>query len=200
MIPRRIAILAVAVLLVSAAWVAGGDRAAGDRKAKAAAAAAWSEEVRGVRGRLRILRGGSAGSTIAIELRNASRQPVAVSNQLRIQAQLVDSDGRQVTTSRAARVRVPGAQWGVIPSQCYLGIRVGTMQPDRTKAYALVFRTGPTLRACWLLQPGTYVLRAKLVGQETRRMAQKGEPPADHWEGELELPPLEVRVPAPAAT
>jgi hypothetical protein len=151
----------------------------------------WSEPINGLSGRLRIefedLRPGLRHA-VYLELRNHSVNPVAVTNQPRVNAELFDVAGKPVSSSDfPLSGPIPNPQWALIPRDAYLGFRIDMQTvgvPTREQGMALIAIGGKS----WGLRAGEYVLKAALV------FKKEDGAPQDQWIGELELPPIDVVV------
>lgn len=151
----------------------------------------WSESVNGLSGRLRVefedLKPGLRHA-VYLELRNHSLNPIAVTNQPQIHAELFDSAGKSVGTSGFAMSGpIPNPQWAVIPQDAYLGFRIDMQTvgvPTREHGMVLIAVGGKS----WELRAGKYVLKIALV------FKREEDGPQNQWVGELELPPVEVVV------
>lgn len=152
---------------------------------------AWSEPTEGLSGRLRVefedLKPGLRHA-IYLELKNHSLNPVAITNQPQIHAELFDSTGKPVSTSGfSISGPIPNPQWAVIPRDAYIGFRID-MQivgvPTREHGMALL-AVGDR---AWDLRAGKYVLEIALV------FKYEEDGPPNRWVGELELPPVKVVV------
>ena len=151
----------------------------------------WSELINKLSGRLRIefedLKPGLR-HVVYLELRNHSLNPVAVTNQPQILAELFDSAGKPVITSRFAMSGpIPIPQRAVIPQDAYLGFRIDMQTigvPTREQGMALIAVGGIS----WALRAGEYVLKTTIV------FKKEEDAPQNQWIGELELPPVEVVV------
>ena len=151
----------------------------------------WSEPINGLSGRLRVefedLKPGLRHA-VYLELRNHSFDPVAVTNQPLIHAELLNSLGKPITTSGFAMSGpIPSPQWAVIPRDACIGFRIDMLTvgvPTREQGMALIAVGGKS----WGLRVGEYVLKTAAVF--------KGEQdaPGNQWVGELDLPPVEVVV------
>jgi len=155
------------------------------------AADAWSPPIRGLAGRLRVefedLNPGLRHA-VYLELQNHSFDPVAVTNQPEIRAELLDSSGNPVGTSGLPMSGpIPEPQWGVIPRDAYMRFRVDMQTvgvPTREHGVALLALGGKS----WELKVGEYVLKTTVVFQK-----QEDAPP-NQWVGDLELSSVEVVV------
>lgn len=151
----------------------------------------WPEPTNGFSGRLRIefedLKPGLRHA-VYLELRNYSLNPVAVTNQPQIHADIFDSVGKQVITSAFPMSGpIPSPQWAVIPRDADIGFRIDMQTvgvPTREQGMALIAIGGKS----WGLRAGEYVLKTAVVFKE-----EEGAP-QNQWVGELELPPVEVVV------
>jgi len=151
----------------------------------------WSEPVNGLSGRLRVefedLKPGLRHAVYP-ELRNHSLDPVAVTNQPQTHAELYDSSGKPVSTSGLPMSGpIPSPQWGVIPRDAYLGIRVDMQTlgvPTRERGTVLLAVGGKP----WELRAGKYLLKATITFKDDK------DGPPNRWVGELALPPVEVVV------
>src|SRR5215207_8877069 len=145
----------------------------------------WSEIVRGVSGRLLVafedLNPGLRHA-VYLELANSGFNPVAVSNQPKIDAELFDSLGKPLGVSgQFGDGPRPIQQWAVIPREAYIGFRVDMQSlgvPTREHGVVLLAVGGKA----WELRPGKYVLKASALFDVDR------DGPAEQWAGELELP------------
>jgi hypothetical protein len=158
---------------------------------QAPVSAAWSQPINGLSARLRVeFEDLSPGlrHAVYLELGNHSSDPIAVTNQPQIRAELLDSSGMAVGTSNAwISGPIPSPQWAVIPRDAYIGFRIDMQTvgvPTREHGTVLLAVGGKM----WGLRPGEYVLRATLVGD----FAEGG--PREQWIGELPLQPLKVVV------
>jgi hypothetical protein len=150
---------------------------------------AWSEQVTGLSGRLRVefedLDPGLRHA-VYLELRNEAAQPITVSNLPDLHAHLHDSAGNPVGTSGiVVSGPQPSRRWMVVPLEAYLGFRVDMRtvgMPTRESGTALLALGGEA----WRLGKGQYELRATAAFP----LAEDG--PADQWVGELALPPVTV--------
>lgn len=151
----------------------------------------WSEPVNGLSGRVRVefedLKPGLRHA-IYLELRNHSFNPIAVTNQPQIRAELANSGGKPVPTaaiSSGGPIHPP--QWGVIPSDAYIGFRIDMQTvgvPTREQGAALLATGG----RAWRLGAGRFVLTISLVFNGTTGG------PTNQWAGELSLPPVDIVV------
>jgi hypothetical protein len=127
---------------------------------------------------------------VYLELRNDSLDPVAVVNQPRVNAELLDSSGQLVAASGASvGGPMPIPQWAVIPRAAYVGFRIDMQTvgvPVREHGTALLAVGGEE----WRLRPGRYVLKAAVVF-ESREGGPSGQ-----WVGTMEPPPVEVALEA----
>ncbi len=157
----------------------------------------WSEPINGLSGRLRIefedLKPGLRHA-VYLELRNHSLNPVAVTNQPQIHAELFDSIGKPVSTSGfSISGPIPSPQWAVIPRDAYIGFRIDMQTvgvPTREHGMALIAVGGKT----WGLRAGKYVIKMALA------FKYEEDGPLNQWVGELELPPVEFVVTAQMLT
>jgi hypothetical protein len=152
----------------------------------------WCEPVKALAGRLRVALEDlhpARRFAVFLELKNLSVEPVAITNQPRIHAELADATGKTVPTSgSSAGAPKPARQWAMIPRDAYLGLRIdmqATGVPTRQPNVTLLALGAQT----WELVPGRYRLKvlAAFVHEEKA--------PAGQWSGELGLPPVEVLVP-----
>jgi hypothetical protein len=152
---------------------------------------AWSEPVNGLSGRLRVefedLKPGLRHA-VWVELRNHSLDPVAVTNQPEVHAELLDASGKPVSTSDfSVSGPIPQPQWAVIPRDAYIGFRVDMQTvgvPTREHGMAL-FAVGGK---CWGLRAGKYLLQTMLV------FKKEGDGPQNQWLGELNLPTVQFTI------
>jgi hypothetical protein len=152
---------------------------------------AWSEVTKGLSGRLRVefedLKPGLRHA-VYLELRNHSLNPVAVTNQPQIHAEIFDSAGRPVNTSDFPMSGpIPNPQWAVIPRDAYLGFRIDMQTvgvPTREHGIALIAIGDKT----WGLRSGKYMLQIALVFKNEKNGVQ------NQWVGELKLPRVEVVI------
>ena len=156
-----------------------------------AVASAWSEPTRGLAGRLIVefedLKPGLRHA-VYLELRNHSLDPIAVTNQPQIQADLSDASGGMVSTSGMwMSGPIPRPQWALIPREAYVGFRIDMQTvglPTREYGMALLAIGDNT----WELKAGQYVLEIALLFEGDK------DGPQGQWVGTLELPPVQVVV------
>jgi hypothetical protein len=156
----------------------------------------WCEPVKGLAGRLRValedLQPGLRHA-VYLELFNHSSQALAVTDQPRIQAELLDKLGNSLTAAGMAMSGpIPAQQWGIIPAAAYLGFRIDMRTvgvPTREQGRALLALGGQA----WELVPGRYTLKVDLTF--------KNDPagPPHQWVGRLRMSPLQVVVALSAA-
>jgi len=125
---------------------------------------------------------------IYLELRNHSSDPIAVTNQPQIAAEVFDEAGNVVSPSGARRsgpLRSP--QWVVIPIDAYVGYRVDmqTLGLSEKERHVVLLAVGDN---SWELKVGKYVFKATASFEESK------DGPQDQWIGELVLPPVEIVV------
>jgi hypothetical protein len=150
----------------------------------------WSKPVNGFSGRLRVefedLKPGLRHA-VYLEIRNHSLNPVAVTNQPQIHAELFDSSGKPVITSGSANGPMPISQWAVIPPDAYIGFRIDMQTvgiPTREHGVALIAVGGKS----WEVRAGDYALKIAL------EFKNEEDGPKTQWVGNLDLPPVEVVV------
>lgn len=158
--------------------------------------ASWSETVNGLRGRLVRYAPPRVNKTeilgIAVELKNVSAKPLAVQNDpASVHVRLCRADGSVLDSSlpfvRSGPVALP--QWSALPPDAYLGFSLydyGVGIPEMDGALLALL---PPSRV-WMLKPGKYTLRGKF----TVKPAAGGDHPKNAWQGQLDLPPLELDV------
>ena len=151
----------------------------------------WSEVVSGVAGRLRIaFEDLKPGLRLAVylELANHDFEPITVTNQPMIDAELLESPGKPVgTAGQIGSGPEPVRQWAVIPRDAYVGLRIDMQNlglPTREHGVVLLALGGKA----WELHPGKYRLRTSA----TFNVEQNG--PPHQWVGKLDLPEAEVVV------
>lgn len=152
---------------------------------------AWSKPINGLSGKLRVgfedLKPGLR-HVVYLEIRNHSPNPIAVTNQPQIHAELFDSTGKPVSTSAAPMSGpIPYPQWAVIPRDAYLGFRIDMQTvgvPTREHGMTLIAVGDKN----WELRARRYVLETTLV------FKKEEDAPQNQWVGELALPPVEVVV------
>ena len=154
-------------------------------------ASGWSGVVNGLSGRLRLqLEDLAPGLRYALylELLNHSFDPLAVTNQPSILAELVDSFGQPVhTVAYPASGPIPIREWAMIPRGAYVGFRIDMQTvglPTREQGLILLAVGGIT----WRLGTGKYVLKTTAI------FNTDANGPPNQWLGELKLPPVEVVV------
>jgi len=155
------------------------------------AAGIWSATINKLSGRVHVefedLKPGLRHA-IYLELWNHSLDPVTVTNQPQIQAELIDSDGKPVNVvaiSSGGPIHSP--QWGVIPSDAYIGFRIDMQTvgvPAREQGVALLATGGKN----WRLGAGRFVLKVSAAFTEVRGG------PTNQWVGDLGLPPVHILV------
>ena len=151
----------------------------------------WSEPNNGLSGRLRVefedLKPGLRHA-LYLELRNHGFDPIAVTNQPQIHAELFDSTGKPIRTSGfSANGPSPITQWAVIPRDAYLGFRIDMQTvavPTREHGLALLAVGGNI----WVLRAGEYLLKATIKFKDDK------DGPPNRWVGEIRLPPVAVVV------
>ena len=149
----------------------------------------WSEPVNGLRGRLLValenLHPGLRYSVV-LELDNVSTQPVSITNQPNIIAQLFDSAKTEVTTAGFPMSGpIPFAQTAVVPRDAYVGFRIDMPTVGvPTKGEALLAVGGRT----WGLKQGDYILKAALMGEKSDQVSD------GQWVGQLNLLAVEIHV------
>jgi hypothetical protein len=128
--------------------------------------------------------------------------PSSTAEWSRLETTLFDAAGKEI---ESLKMSVPAAlpvQWGIVPSEAYLGFKVGSLTPVTPKEKTGQLVVPPLV---WNLNPGTYVLRAKLIAKEGPSLeealtagSRKGQTvlllPPNQWVGELDLPPVEIVV------
>jgi hypothetical protein len=151
----------------------------------------WSAPERGVSGRLHVeledldvaLR-----HAVYLELRNDSLEPIAVTDQPRIEARLTDEAGPAIKPSGLPMSGpIPNPQWAVIPRGAVLRLRIDMQTvgaPERKSGKALVAVGGHS----WALAAGKYLLRLRVL------LERKAGAPVNQWVGELTLPPVAVMI------
>lgn len=153
----------------------------------------WSKSVNHLSGRLLVafekLPEGGLRHAVTLELRNAaenaSTEPVAVTNQPKLEVALLDGAGNLVEeTSFPMSGPIPGPQWGLIPRDGYLGVRVDMRTVGVPIKDQVLLAVGGKN---WGLKPGKYVLRARLV-------AEKVNGPDNQWTGAMDLPPVPIGI------
>lgn len=154
-------------------------------------ASGWSEPTNGLSGRLRVeFEDINPGIRLAVytELKNHSFEPVTVTNQPKVQAELFDSSQRSIGTAGLTMSGpIPRQQWATIPSDAYIGFRVDMQTvgvPAREHGKALLALGNKS----WELQPGEYVLKVSL------EFKQEKDGPTNQWTGKLELPTVQVVI------
>ena len=151
----------------------------------------WSEPVNGLSGRVRVefedLQPGLRHA-IYLELWNHSFDPVAVTNQPEVCAELIDPGGRPVSPSGiSSSGPVHAPQWGVIPADAYIGFRIDMQTvgvPTREQGVALLATGGKN----WRVGAGRFVLKIFAAFTEVRGG------PTNQWTGDLRLRPIEIVV------
>lgn len=150
----------------------------------------WSETVSGVSGRLRLefedLEPGLRHA-VYLELMNHSLNPVMLTNQPGINAQLFESGKPVDTSGQVGNGPEPIRQWALLPRDAYLGFRIDMQDigiPTREHGVVLLAIGGKA----WELRLGKYLLKVSVDF--------KAEPdgPANQWVGKLSLPQVEVVV------
>jgi hypothetical protein len=151
---------------------------------------AWSEPVDDLSARLRVefenLEQGFR-SAVYLELRNHSTNPVAVFDQPRLQAELLDSRGQpQERSGLTMSGPIRSGQWAVIPGNAYVGVRI-----DMQTAAASIQPHGALLAVggvAWQLPAGTYVLNISAA------FDHRPDGPEHQWSGHVVPPPVHVVV------
>jgi hypothetical protein len=158
-----------------------------------AADAGWSKPVNGLQGRLVRHPKPTVNSTqiigIAVELKNASTEPMAVPNDpASVNVELFDSDGKPVPQTALPRSGpVPLPQWGVLPRDSYLGFSLYDYGVGIPKDQGALLSLLPPVKA-WLLNPGKYTLAGTFTVPKGKLL------PKDAWVGRLDLLPLGIEV------
>ena len=151
----------------------------------------WSDVVSGVAGRLRIafedLNPGLRHA-VYLELANHDFEPITVTNQPAIEAQIFDSLGDPVATAgQIGSGPEPLQQWAVIPKDAYVGLRIDMQNLGvPTKEHGVVLLA--VGRKAWELTPGNYLLRTSAT------FDGEHDGPPNQWVGKLNLPEVEVVV------
>ena len=160
------------------------------------APAPWSKPERGIRARLAIALddiGAGVRCAVHVEIENRSLAPVAMDSRPALRARLTDAHGDEV-----AGCVLPGdgplhdAQWAVIPSDAYLGLRVDAQSvavPHRDSGTVLLAVGGRN----WMLAAGAYTLDA------TMSASRREGAPCAPWIGELRLPAVTLNIDEPDA-
>ena len=151
----------------------------------------WSDRVNQLSGRLRVefedLKPGLRHA-VYLELRNHSLNPIALTNQPQITAELYDSSGQPVSTSGFfSNGPSPIKQWAVVPRDAYVGLRVDMQTagiPAKEHKRVFLGIDGRT----WELSTGSYLLRS------TASFKHDETGPPNQWTGELQLPTVEIVV------
>jgi len=151
----------------------------------------WSAPLNGLSGRLRVefedLKPGLRHA-VHVELRNHTPNPIAVTDQPRVHAELLDPAGNQISpVGFSMSGPIPMPQWAVIPRDAYVGFRIDMQTvgvPTREHGMALLAVGDKS----WGLGAGKYLLKAILVFRKEK------DAPENQWVGELVLPPVEVVV------
>lgn len=127
---------------------------------------------------------------VILELLNGSPQPLAVTNLPEIRAAISDATGRSLQPAAlAASGPVPAAQWAVIPSDAYVGLRVDHRNvgvPARAQGLALIALGS----GCWVLGAGVYNIEL------AARFERASGGPDNQWVGELKPPAVEFEITA----
>ena len=172
---------------------------AGDEKT-VLATGDWSKATNGLRGRLILAQGGTLGDSKAretllyVELENVDRTASgAVSVHFdpdTLKCELTDGDGKAVPqTPVAGSGGRPGRTWVVIPFDSSIRLRANPFGFGRAEGLLVHLCT-----TNWHLKDAAeYHLSGTLT-----IAPPDGHGRTDAWKGALKLPPLEVRVPAPA--
>ena len=169
----------------------------------------WSEPVKGLSGRLRVVwlrQGNTLRPEVTAELKNVEptkAKSLAVSNRFDLKVQVADASGKEVKGDgviTSATALVP-ERWGMVPADAYLGYPadlrcIGAEVPPQS------FLQGqPVVLVLagmqWTLPPGRYLVSARLTAGKTKSPPP---PAATQWEGMLALPPVEVEVPGDLGT
>jgi hypothetical protein len=153
----------------------------------------WSEKINELSGRIYAapenLKSGLRYA-LYLELKNHSLNPVAVTNQPEIEANLFTSSGKLVeTTSLPISGPIPAPQTAVIPGMAYIGFRIDMQTvgiPAKEQGNVLV-AVGNKI---WKIGLGKYVLQSKLTFKKADNAFEYS------WVGELTLRPVEIDVTA----
>jgi hypothetical protein len=151
----------------------------------------WSDPVNQLAGRVRVefedLKPGLRHA-VYLELKNHSLDPIALTNQPEISAELYDSSGQSVSTSSfSSNGPSPIKQWAVVPRDAYVALRVDLQTagiPAKEHQRVFLGIDGRT----WELSTGSYSLRC------AASFKHDDAGPPKQWTGELTLPPVEVVV------
>lgn len=152
---------------------------------------AWSEPMNGLSVRLRVefenLKPGLRHA-VYLELKNHSSDSVAVTNQPRVRATILDMSMKPVSPSSFPMSGpLPSAQWAMMPRDAYLGFRI-----DMPTVGVLTREQGMVLIAVggnsWGLKAGKYFLELAATFMST----EGG--PLNQWTGEVELPRVAIVV------
>lgn len=151
----------------------------------------WSEPNSGLSARLLVefedLNPGSRHA-VYLELRNDAPNPIALTNQPQMDAELFDLAGISVhALALPMSGPIPSPQWAVIPRDSYTGFRVDMQTvgvPTRERGVALMAVGGKS----WMLPAGEYVLKATVA------FTAENDGPENQWVGELKLPPCAFNV------
>jgi hypothetical protein len=150
----------------------------------------WSAPERGLSGRLQVERedlGAALRYAVYLELRNDSLEPIAVTDEPRVEAGLRDEAGKVVEPfEQPMSGPSPNAQWAVIPRGAVLRLRIDMQTvgvPEKKTGLALLAAGGRS----WVLGAGNYALKLRALFESE---AVSG----NQWIGALTLPSVSVMV------
>ncbi len=127
---------------------------------------------------------------IRLNLYNCGKEPLAVQvgDPFSFRITVLDAAGKTVEPAFSRSDLLCSPQWGVIPGRSYLGLPVSQKSEDGAKVSHLDIVT-----FIWKLSPGKYRIVGRFSSDTTSSsMGPPGK--AKVWQGELELPPLDVTV------
>ena len=154
----------------------------------------WSDTRNGLKARLLATRkvdGAAPVLHLTLEVMNVSAKPLALlDDPLQVKVDVLDAEGKPVPPAvTAVDILTRLREWGVIPSDAYLGFPLGIDGIGRPEGTFALLAAGDS---AWQLRGGRYTVRGKLTA--LAEVKRKGVRPENAWSGEFDLPPVAIQV------